>query len=101
LYCLPVLNINIRMFSCNKNPINEIVKMDNIDIINKQIKILNKFRELYYSLKFKKQFRDLLWVKIREPKIREKYSYKYLENLHEDTDLDEFLDNWIKEPMVP
>jgi hypothetical protein len=46
-------------------------------------------------LKFKKQFRDWLWVKIREPRIREKYSYKYLENLHEESDLDEFLAAWI------
>jgi hypothetical protein len=36
-----------------------------------------------------------LWVKIREPKIREKYSHDYLvEHLHEETDLDELLENW-------
>jgi hypothetical protein len=34
-------------------------------------------------------------VKIREPKNREKYHYRYLlENLHEDADLDEVLDAW-------
>ena len=63
--------------------------------MNQKLKIFNKFRYLYYCLKFKKQFRNWLWVKIREPKIREKYSHNYLvENLHEDTDLDELLDNW-------
>jgi len=36
-----------------------------------------------------------LWVRIREPKIREKYSHDNLvKNLHEDTDLDELLENW-------
>jgi hypothetical protein len=50
---------------------------------------------LYYCLKFKKRFRHWLWVKIREPKIRERYSHDYLvEHLHEDTDLDELLENW-------
>jgi hypothetical protein len=59
------------------------------------MRVLNQFRYLYYCLKFKKRFRDLLWVKIREPKIRIKYSPKYLlENLHEDIDLDELLKNW-------
>ena len=45
---------------------------------------------------FKKRFRDLLWVRIREPKIRKRYSYEYLiENLpDEETDLDEVLNNW-------
>ena len=77
----------------NNNPICEIIGGT---VALKQLKILNKFRYLYYSLKFKKRFRDLLWVKIREPKIREKYSHDYLiEHLHEDTDLDELLDNWI------
>jgi hypothetical protein len=67
----------------------------NIDIINIQIQQLNKFRHLYYSLKFKKPLRYLLWKKIREPKIMKKYHPSYLiENLHEDTDLDELLNNW-------
>jgi hypothetical protein len=66
-----------------------------IDIIKRKIRVLNQFRYLYYSLKYKKQFRDVLWVKIREPKIRIKYSHDYLvQHLHEDTDLDQLLENW-------
>ena len=41
--------------------------------VRKQINIINQFRELFYALKYKKQFLDLLWVRIREPKIRNKY----------------------------
>jgi len=39
----------------------------------------------------------LLWIKIREPLIRERYHPRYLlENLHgEDIDLDTVLENWI------
>jgi hypothetical protein len=66
-----------------------------VTVLNKKIKILNQFRDLYYCLKFKKQFRHLLWVKIREPKIIKKYHPSYLlENLNENTDLDDLLENW-------
>ena len=88
-------NKDIETIIFSNNPICEIINSDDKQIINKKIKILNRFRYLYYCLKFKKRFRDLLWIKIREPKIREKYSHDYLvANLHEDTDLDEFLEKW-------
>ena len=38
--------------------------------IKKNIKTLNNFRNTYYYLKFKQRFRDLLWIKVREPKIQ-------------------------------
>ena len=38
------------------------------ELTNEEI-ILNNFRYLYYSLKFKKKFKDWLWIKVREPKI--------------------------------
>jgi hypothetical protein len=89
------LNDNLQRIGYNHTPIYEIIKSDEIDIINRKIRVLNQFRYLYYCLKFKKRFMNLLWVKIREPKIREKYHYRYLlENLHEDADLDEVLDAW-------
>ena len=102
LYCnnnqltsLPLFNEKLRYFDCNGNPISEIIYINNISIIKKQIQILNNFRYLYYSLKYKKQFKYLLWVKIREPKAMQRYHPSYLiENLQEDTDLDVFLDNW-------
>ena len=63
--------------------------------IKQNIKILNNFRCLYYSLQFKKQLRKWLWEKVREKHIMDKYHPKYLlENLKENTDLDEILNNW-------
>ena len=103
LYCntnqltsLRSLNEKLEILYYDNNPISEIIKGNNIDVIKKQIQTINNFRHLYYSLKFKNKFRDLLWVKIREPKIMKKYHPDYLiENLHEDMDLDEVLDNWL------
>jgi len=97
LTCLR-LNKKLHTMSCSNNPVYEFINIKNIYInyqIKQKLQVLNQFRYLYYCLKFKKRFRDLLWVKIREPKIREKYSYDYLvENLHDDTDLDKLLENW-------
>ena len=100
------LNEKLKSIVYHNNPIYEITNSDsiykitNIGIIKQKLKeklkALNQFRYLY--LKFKKRFRDLLWVKIREPKIRKKYSHDYLvEHLHEDTDLNELLENWCRE----
>jgi len=89
------LNEKLHIIVYMGNPIYEIINSSVIDIINRKIEILNQFRYLYYCLKFKNRFRDLLWVKIREPRIRKKYSHDYLvEHLHEDTDLHELLNNW-------
>jgi hypothetical protein len=79
------------------NPIYEIINSFDINIIKQRLKILNNFRYLYYCLKFKKQFRNWLWVRVREPKIREKFHYNYLiKNLsNEEANLDKVLDNWI------
>jgi hypothetical protein len=123
LYCfnnqltyLPELNKNLQHLNCCGNnkltylpELNERLKSINImnieiydipnekyDILQK-IKIINKFRKLYYSLKFKKQFRKWLWELVREPKIMQKYHPSYLsENLNEETNLEHFLENWTK-----
>ena len=89
------LNENLQTIVCNDNPIYEIINSFVIDTITRRIRVLNQFKYLYYCLKYKKRFRDILWVKIREPKIRERYSHDYLvKHLHEETDLDELLNNW-------
>ena len=50
--------------NCSNNPLLELIYPDfKINTINK----INSFRHLYYSLKFKKQFRQWLW-KLREKK---------------------------------
>jgi hypothetical protein len=54
---------------------------------------LIRFKEMYYALKYKHHFRHLLWVKVREPKIRAKYHpdnlAKLLEEHGEINDVDE------------
>ena len=96
LTSLPLLNENLKELYFSNNPISKIINGETTNEIKKQMQLLNNFRHLYYSLKFKKQFRDWLWVKIREPKAMKKYHPSYLlENLQEYTELDSFLDNWL------
>lgn len=95
LTSLPPLNENLKEVYFSNNPISEIINGETKNEIKKQIQLLNNFRHLYYSLKFKKKFRDWLWMKIREPKAMKKYHPGYLvDNLKEYTELDSFLDNW-------
>ena len=103
LYCfnnqltyLPTLPEKTIYFYYTNNPVCNILDINNNNLfkIKKNIKIVNNFRHLYESLQFKKKFIKWLW-KSREEKIMEKYHPKYLfGNLEEDTDLDEFLNNW-------
>lgn len=82
-------------------PNNPIYNILNVDINNnslmkvkQNIQIFNNFRHLYDSLQFEKPFIKWLW-KSREKKIMERYHPNYLlANLEENTDLDEFLNNW-------
>ena len=68
--------------------------------LRNQINIVNQFRELFYALKYKKQFQYLLWIKIREPKIKNKYHPSNLIAILEGRDeitldeLDDLIDNW-------
>jgi hypothetical protein len=88
---------NLLPFDNEKNVIylNEYV----IQMRNK-INIMIRFKELFYTLKYKNKFRHWLWVHIREPKIRNKYHPDNLIKLLEDREnltldeLDEFNDNW-------
>jgi hypothetical protein len=65
-------------------------------LFRSQIQTLNNFRHLYWSLKFKRQFKKWLWEKIREPKIMKEYHPSYLfEKLQEDTDLHTFLNKLV------
>ena len=113
LYCsnnqltmLPILNSNLRELYYVNNPIYKVISssdlFDDLFILNKKLKILHNFCHLYYCLKFKTQFRDFLWKKIREPKIIQKYHPSYLNKLliddaegTEDLDIDMVLNNWV------
>jgi len=87
-------------FNCYGNPICEFIgefihgPCGPIQSLQKNIQTLNNFRYLYYSLKFKKRFRDWLWIIVREPKIREQYSTANLLKLLEKDDLQQVLDTW-------
>ena len=96
LYSLPYLNEKLISFNFDNNPICEIINSrKNMNETKEKIKIFNKFRYLYYCLKFKKQFRDLLWKKVREPKIMRRYHPSYLiENLDVDIDLEMVVNSW-------
>jgi Leucine-rich repeat (LRR) protein len=55
--------------------------------------IFHNFRELFYSLKYKKTFRYLLWDKVRRPKIEAKYHPDNLQKLLNGlTNNDEWMD---------
>ena len=84
------LNETVEKIVYHNNPIYERIGDTNI---KQRLQTWNNFRYFYYCLKFKKRFRDWLWVKIREPKIRIKYSHAHLLEHLRDTDLEE-LDNW-------
>jgi len=78
------------------NPVCNILDINNNSLIKvkENIQIVNNFRHLYDSLQFIRQFIKWLW-KSREKQIMDKYHPNYLlENLEENTDLDEFLINW-------
>ena len=104
---LPNFPSTLKSLECNDNPFldyyikhDNMSKTDYIVQLQKQIKIINRFRELFYTLKYKKQFLDLLWINIREPKIRNKYKPENLIAMLEEKEditideLDELLENW-------
>ena len=96
LTLLPTLPPNLEELFCYNNPIYKIVNGDDSLIkIKKNIQLLNNFRHLYYCLKFKKQLKEWLWEKVREPNAKKIYNPEYLiENLGDEDDLDTVLDNW-------
>ena len=101
LTSLPEIPTSLNFLDYLNTPIYRIVNSNidsvkRIDTIRRQIQIINRFRFLYYSLKFKKQFRKFLWEKIREPKIQKYYSPDNLIELlrENEEDVDEVLSNW-------
>jgi Leucine-rich repeat (LRR) protein len=119
---LPILNENLKRFDFSETPICDIifnitindenetyygedgtengtlVYSLSINITKEKIKRINKFRFLYYSLKFKQKFRDWLWKKVREPQILQHYHPSKLLELLKDKNIndisEEKLNNW-------
>ena len=50
------------------------------DRLKQNIKAINRFRYLYYSVRFQKQFRKWLWEYIRQPKIEKEFHPDYYWN---------------------
>jgi Leucine-rich repeat (LRR) protein len=73
LTLLPRLNDNLIELVCHNNIIYEILNTNDIPTVKEMLIILNKFKHLYYSLKYKQKFRQILWKQIREPKIMKEY----------------------------
>jgi hypothetical protein len=109
LFYLPLFNQKLERLCITNNPINSIIFTNNIyyylydDQIlfaDKQIKILYKFRFLFYLLKFKSKLRYFLYVKIKKPKMEKLYSPASLINLLKDIDennediFQETIDKW-------
>lgn len=40
-----------------------------VAVLRARLQTLNRFRELYYALRFKQKFRDFLWMRVRLPRI--------------------------------
>ena len=98
LTSLPDLNDNLQYLDCSNNPFYALDSADKIDIMKQKIKILIHFKQLYYSLKYKKQFRKWLWELVREPKIAKKFHPSYLEDkLIDGATINEVLANWIND----
>ena len=114
LESLPILPKSLLRLYYYSNPICNIIpdehsyryyRISNYEVslalIIERVKILNSFRYLYYSLKYKKQLRDLLYQKIRKPKIEMYYCPEnlihILDNINNKNSMNEFvnlLNNW-------
>jgi hypothetical protein len=95
LWSLPYFNEKLQSLKYDGNPISEIIHDSDFHTVKLKIQKMNDFRHLYYCLKFKRVFQNLLWEKVREPAIMKRYHPIYLEqNVDEDTDLDVVLQNW-------
>lgn len=100
---MPELNSSLAYLYCQNN--NFPFKISNggyllhekINEFNLKFKCLKRFKEIYYLLKFKRQFRDWLWIKVRLPRIQNQYHPDHLDDFLytvNDEDLYERLNNW-------
>jgi hypothetical protein len=98
LFNFPYLHSHL-WFSCFDNPISDIFYSFEIPPRNDKLNKLMHFRKFYFLSKFKNQFIKWMW-KSRELKIKERFHYKYLEEViknnenNSDFDLDDFIENW-------
>lgn len=78
LYCshnqltlLPELPLSITELRYNNNPL--IYREDSLHFICIANQVIENCKYLFYCLKFKRQFRDWLWERVRRPKIEAQF----------------------------
>ena len=100
---LPELNSSLQNLHCydNELPFKLIYNARLTDIkrneLNCGIQILKRFKELFMLIKFKKHFRNWLWIKVRLPKIQNQFhpdNLKKMLSSINDEELDDALNNW-------
>ena len=101
LTSIPNLSPVLTNVVCFNNPIFKMISDPNFNIMRCNIQKLNRFKELFYCLKYKSQFRYLLWIKLREPKIQQYYHPENLlqlldnnKNILDDNNLYNLLTEW-------
>ena len=91
--------IRFEHLSCYNTPLIHLTNSFCINKLNKVSNIIRKFKFLFYSLKYKNKLRDILWINIREKKIKELYSpanlNKLIENIEDEETLFKVLDSWV------
>jgi Leucine-rich repeat (LRR) protein len=95
--CLPEITNGLEELYCSDNPIFDIIfNTYELSITRQDVKTLNNFRRMFYSLKYKGKFKRWLW-NIRETLAMGKYSPANLEELLSQVEEEEFqevLDTW-------
>jgi Leucine-rich repeat (LRR) protein len=119
---LPELNSSLRILNCSNNQLTQLPELSSLrglnccnnelpfkliykgqltdtkrNELNYGIQILKRFKELYMLIKFKKHFRNWLWIKVRLPKIQIQFHpdnlKKLISSINEE-ELDGALNNW-------
>lgn len=111
LETLPFIKHNIVYINCENNPITKILDTNpntynfiRYVLIKENMVKLYKFKLCYYLLKYKQRFRELLWERIRKPKIMALYSPENIQNtmlrIQDDDNLDAIQDQDIVDRVV-
>ena len=103
LTSLPELNTSLEELYCSYNQLPfklnccGFLQNEKRNKLNQYIKCLERFKELYHTLKFKRQFRDWLWIKVRLLKIQNQFHPDKLEEMlygATEENLEETLNKW-------
>lgn len=106
LTSFPVINARLIHISYHNNPIDHLFEIDNHRqgwLPTRQIRAIQRFRSVFYTLKLKSKFRRWLWTTVRERQARERYSpanlFAFLAE-HADMELEDTLDIFFDDSRV-